>query len=106
MFTNTSCPYSDGRDPFRKCQYCTNTFCGNICKKYSSYTLSNTNYIQSIDDYTNNKEYWLGELKRPPIGCWDTSNMTTLSKAFYGIHSFNEDITCWNTVRVISMDEM
>ncbi len=40
------------------------------------------------------------------IGGWDTSNVTHMSEIFYGATSFNRDISGWNTSNVIDMGAM
>ena len=37
------------------------------------------------------------------IGKWDTSNVTDMEGLFYKMKDFNEDISAWNTSKVIGM---
>ncbi|KAL3930070.1 MAG: hypothetical protein SGBAC_011925, partial [Bacillariaceae sp.] len=41
-----------------------------------------------------------------PIGCWDTSQMVTMSPLFMGWTTFNEDISEWDVSSVTNMDNM
>ena len=101
IFTNTSCPYSDARELFHRCQIC--PISCDICDtKYKRYELKQAKYLDTIDEYIYNKESWLDNGK-PPIGCWKTGKITTLSNAFSKKEFFNEDITCWRTGKVTSM---
>ena len=41
-----------------------------------------------------------------PIGDWDVSAITDMSKLFYGLNKFNEDLSNWNTSSVTTMSQM
>lgn len=40
------------------------------------------------------------------LKCWDTSQVTNMSYAFYRLYDFNEPIDSWNTESVIDMSDM
>jgi len=41
-----------------------------------------------------------------PIGCWDVSGVTTMSKMFRNAPDFNQDISNWNVNKVTDMYAM
>jgi len=43
---------------------------------------------------------------RPPIGDWDTSEVTYMSRLFFGKTTFNEPLTNWDTTNVMNMHAM
>jgi len=71
--------------------------CESICAKFDEFKIFNSDYKDKISNY--------GEFPTP-IGCWDTSDLTTLYDAFYNEEEFNEDIKCWDTSKVTSMVSM
>jgi len=68
--------------------------CESICAKFDEFKIFNSDYKDKISNYGDSPT---------PIGCWDTSDLTTLSSAFSGQTEFNEDISCWDTSKVTSM---
>ena len=68
--------------------------CESICAKFDEFKIFNSDYKDKISNYGDSPT---------PIGCWDTSDLTTLYDAFYGQTEFNEDISCWDTSKVTSM---
>jgi len=41
-----------------------------------------------------------------PMGCWDTSDVTDMSYAFYNLKNFNEPLNTWETSSVTDMSDM
>ncbi len=54
------------------------------------------------------KEYLYGDNPRnlPPIGSWDVSKVTNMSRLFHGASRFDEDISGWDVSNVTNMSEM
>ena len=44
--------------------------------------------------------------KYGPIQCWDVSQITDMSRLFYGATSFDQDIRKWNVSNVRDMEQM
>jgi len=68
--------------------------CKSICAKFDEFKIFDSDYRDKISNYSESPT---------PIGCWDTSDLTTLYDAFYNETEFNEDIKCWDTSKVTSM---
>ena len=54
-------------------------------------------------DYSNYQKYYNSY---GPIQYWDTSKVTNMSNALFGLRSFNQDISKWNTSKVTNMKNM
>ena len=54
-------------------------------------------------DYSNYQKYYNSY---GPIQYWDTSKVTDMTNALFGLRSFNQDISKWNTSKVKSMQTM
>jgi surface protein len=54
------------------------------------------------------REYVDGDNPRnlPPIGSWDVSKVTNMSRLFHGASRFNQDISGWDVSNVTNMSEM
>ncbi len=55
------------------------------------------------------KKYPVGcclQQQRVPIGQWDVSAVTDMSRMFYGAASFNQDLSAWNVAAVTNMSYM
>ena len=64
-----------------------------------SYSLSSWTVAGDIGHMFSNTNY------NQPLP-WDTSNVTDMSRMFYGNNVFNQDISSWNTSNVTSMSYM
>ena len=56
---------------------------------------------RAVDSWSSDKAR--AEVKYGPIGGWDVSRVTDMSKLFKDKGSFNEDISCWNVSEVTNM---
>ena len=72
--------------------------CEQKCNEFDEFKIDSSDYLSKISVYIDNPT-GIGT----SIGCWDTSELTTLNYAFYNKTEFNEDISCWETSKVTSM---
>lgn len=81
--------------------------CGEQCAQYDTVTAMDANLSQLVSDYidppASDSTLMLGNT---PIGCWDTSQVTTMRNLFQKQETFNEDLSCWDTSSVTDMDKM
>ena len=70
--------------------------------------INNDNIKSFVKEYIHKKyEYELPhDLKRKPIGEWDVSRVTDMSRLFMLERNFNEDISQWDVSNVINMELM
>ena len=84
-------------------------FLGNTISKLTGKPkiIDNGNIRRYINYYINNKEklYWKN-LKNIPIGDWDVSHVTDMSRLFKLYSTFNEPLDKWDVRNVTNMSEM
>ena len=98
MFERTSCPYPSKDPPNYACYDCVASTCERQCNEFIEFKIVNSDYRMKISSYISSPKS-----NPTPIGCWDTSELTTLYQAFFDKDKFNEDISCWITSKVTSM---
>ena len=75
---------------------------------YIEYLALNNKTIRvAVKDYLEGGELKDAIIKKyGPIGEWNTSEVTDMSKLFYECFEFNEDISKWDTSNVTTMEDM
>ena len=68
--------------------------------------ITNNNIKQLVRKYINSRNSLPADLKRLPIGKWNVSRVTNMSKLFEYLHEFNDNINDWDVSNVTNMSEM